>query len=209
MRVLERVREVVHRVDAPLVAGVVVGDLADAVDGGVAQVDIGRGHVDLGAEDGLALVVGAGAHFLKLGEVLPDGAVAVRAVLAGRFEVAAVFAKFVLSEVADEGLAGADELQRALVHEIEIVRGVVVVGAPGRNRASARPRGWIRRIPDIFLGGIGVVHAQVALTGVFGGEAEIQADGFGVADVQVAVRPGGQRVDYDRQTVAGFPDRRR
>jgi hypothetical protein len=34
--------EGVHRIDAPLVAGVVVRGVADAVDGRVAQVDVGR-----------------------------------------------------------------------------------------------------------------------------------------------------------------------
>jgi len=40
---------------------------------------------------------------------------------------------------------------------------------------------------DILLGRVGVVHAQVALAAVFAGDAEIQADRLGVADVQVAV----------------------
>jgi hypothetical protein len=49
------VREGVHRVDAPLVAGVVVLGMAHAVDGRVAQIDVGRGHVDLGAQHGGAI----------------------------------------------------------------------------------------------------------------------------------------------------------
>ena len=36
--------------------------------------------------------------------------------------------------------------------------------------------------------GIGVVEAQVGLAAELRGQAEIQADGFGVADVQIAVR---------------------
>ncbi|MPN53960.1 hypothetical protein SDC9_201629 [bioreactor metagenome] len=51
-RVLNRVREGVHRVDAPLVAGVVMLGMLDAVDGRVAQVDVGRRHVDLGTQHG-------------------------------------------------------------------------------------------------------------------------------------------------------------
>ena len=41
---------------------------------------------------------------------------------------------------------------------------------------------------DVFLGRVGVVHAQVADAAEFAGDAEVQADAFGVADVQVAVR---------------------
>ena len=40
---------------------------------------------------------------------------------------------------------------------------------------------------DVLLGRIRVVHAQVALAAVFPGDAEVEADRLGVADVQVAV----------------------
>ena len=40
------------------------------------------------------------------------------------------------------------------------------------------------------LHGIGVVEAQVALAAELGGEAEVEADRLGVADVQVAVGLG-------------------
>ena len=46
----QTVREVVHRVDAPVVAGPVVRDAANAVDGRVPHIHVGRGHVDLGPE---------------------------------------------------------------------------------------------------------------------------------------------------------------
>ena len=43
-------------------------------------------------------------------------------------------------------------------------------------------------ILDVFLGRVGVVHAQVADAAELARDAEVQADGFRVADVQVAVR---------------------
>ena len=39
----------VHGVDAPFVARVVVVGAANAVNGGVAHVDVGAGHVDFGS----------------------------------------------------------------------------------------------------------------------------------------------------------------
>ena len=48
--VLERVRVVVERVDAPRVARAVVVRVADAVEDRVAHQHVGRGHVDLGAQ---------------------------------------------------------------------------------------------------------------------------------------------------------------
>ena len=41
---------------------------------------------------------------------------------------------------------------------------------------------------DVLLGGIGVVHAEIAGPAKFVGDAEIQADAFGMANVQIAVR---------------------
>src|ERR1035437_7645768 len=43
-------------------------------------------------------------------------------------------------------------------------------------------------ILNVFLRGIGVVQAQVANAAELAGDAEVQADAFRVADVQVAVR---------------------
>ncbi len=44
----------------------------------------------------------------------------------------------------------------------------------------------------VFLAGVGVVEAQVAQPLVLGRQSEIEADGLGVADVQVAVGLGGK-----------------
>src|SRR5262249_45274462 len=41
---------------------------------------------------------------------------------------------------------------------------------------------------DLFLGGIGVVEAEVALAAILLSHAEIDADRLGVAHVQIAVR---------------------
>ena len=60
--VRQRVRVVVHRVDAPGVAGAVMLGVADAVQHRVAQVDVRRRHVDLGAQHVRAVGELAGAH---------------------------------------------------------------------------------------------------------------------------------------------------
>ena len=44
----------------------------------------------------------------------------------------------------------------------------------------------------VLLGGVGVVEAQVAHTAMLGGDAEVEADGLGVADVKVTVRLWGE-----------------
>ena len=49
---------------------------------------------------------------------------------------------------------------------------------------------------DVLLGRVGVVHAQVADAAELAGDAEVEADGLGVADVQVAVRLGRKARDH-------------
>ena len=124
-RVRDGVRVVVHRVDAPRVAGAVVGGVPDAVDHRVAQVDVRRRHVDLRAQHARAVRELARPHPLEQVEVLLDRAVAVRALAARLGERPAVLADLVGRQVVDVGLAVADQAERVLVELLEVVRGVV------------------------------------------------------------------------------------
>jgi hypothetical protein len=48
----------------------------------------------------------------------------------------------------------------------------------------------------VLLGRVGVIHPQVADAGELAGDAEVQANGLGMADVEVAIRLGREpRVD--------------
>ena len=72
-RVRRRVREVVHRIDAPRVAGAVVVRVPDPVQHRIAHVDVRRRHVDLRAQHVRAVRELAGAHPPEEIEVLVDG----------------------------------------------------------------------------------------------------------------------------------------
>src|SRR5262249_4493590 len=48
--VAEAMRKVVHRVDAPLATSMVVFCMADSVENGVSHPDVGRSHVNFGAQ---------------------------------------------------------------------------------------------------------------------------------------------------------------
>ncbi len=190
--VLDRIRlavgVVVHRVDAPLVAGAVMRGVEDAVHHRIAHVEVGRGHVDLGAEDAAAVGELAVLHADEEVEIFFDGPVAIGAVLAGLGEGAAVLADLVGGEVVDVGLAGLDELQGPLVELAEVVGGVAEA-----LPLEAEPADVLHDGIDVlllFLLGIGVVEAQVGLAAELVGEAEVEADGLGVADVEVAVGLG-------------------
>jgi len=89
-RVLQRVLEVVHRVDAPLAAGAVVVVAQDAVERRVPHQDVRRRHVDLGAQHPRAVGELARLHAPEQVEVFLHGAVPVGAVDAGPGQRAAV-----------------------------------------------------------------------------------------------------------------------
>ena len=175
----------------------------DAVHDGVAQVEVGGGHVDFGAQGAGAVRKLAGAHALEQIEVLFHRAVAVGALLAGLGERTAKLADFFRGQIAHVGLAGFDELDGPLIQLIEIVGGVEAPVLP----IEAEPVDVVDDGIDVlglFLAGIGVVEPQVGLAAELGREAEVEADGFGVADVQVAVGLGRKAGVHAPAVLVGF-----
>jgi hypothetical protein len=177
----------VHGIDAPLVAGAVMRSLADAVDRRIAQVDVGRGHVDFRAQHVRALGERAIAHAAEQAQILIDVALAVGAVAAGFGKRAAPGAHLGGGLAVDVGVACFDQALCRAVHEIEIIAGVIEIGAP----VEAQP---LHRADDgidvllLFFFRVGVVEAQVAGAAVALRQPEVEADRLGVADVQIAVR---------------------
>ena len=189
-RVLNRVREVVQRIDAPLVALTVMMCADDAVDRRVAQVHVRAGHVDFGAQGLGAVGELAVAHILEQLEVFLDRAVAVRAFLARLGQRAAVRAHFLLRQIVNIRLALLDELHGALKAGLEVVRAVVDTAA---RLLAGQP---LDVLPDgvhvlgIFLDRVGVVVAQVEQAVVFLRDRPVDEDRLCRADVQIAVRLG-------------------
>ncbi len=129
-----------------------------------------------------------GFHAREEVEIFFDGPVAIGAVFAGLGEGAAVLADLVGGEVIDVGFAGLDELEGPLVELAEVVGGVAEA-----LPVEAEPADVFLDGVDVlllFFFGIGVVEAQVGLAAELVGEAEVEADGLGVADVEVAVGLG-------------------
>ena len=179
------VGEVVHRVDAPLVARAVVGGVLDAVEERVAHHHVGMRHVDPGAQHLLAVGIFAVAHLTEEAEVLLDAAVPVRALDARLVHGAAALGDLFLGLVVDVGEAPLDELLGPGVELVEVVGGVAFL-----LPLEAQPLDVLLdgvHVLDVLLDGVGVVVAEVGLAAVLGREAEVDAQGLGVAQVQVAV----------------------
>ena len=109
-RVRQRMREVVHRIDAPRVAGPMMRGVPDAIERRVAHVEIRRRHVDLRAQDVRAVLELARAHPGEEVEVFVDRTVPVRTVLAGLGQRAPVPSDLLGREAVDVGAAARDQL---------------------------------------------------------------------------------------------------
>ena len=108
-------REVVHRVDAPFVAGAVVFSIQDAVHHRVAHVQIGRRHIYFRAKHMCAIGELARFHTLQQVDVLFDRAIAVGASLAGLGKGATILPYLILAQTVHISLVLENKLLGKLV----------------------------------------------------------------------------------------------
>ena len=160
--------------------------MGDTVDDRISHVDVRGCHVDLGPEHLLAVCVLAFAHLLKELQVLFDAPVPIRRFLTRLSQGPSVGPDLVGAEVADESQPLLDQSHGALVHLIEIVRRPKPV-LPLEAQPSDIFFDGVH-ILHVFLDRVGVVIPQVASAVVLLRCHEVQADGLGVTNVQVAVR---------------------
>ena len=182
---------VVSGIDAPSVAGAVMGLVANAVQHRVAHEHVLMGHVYSGPQHPLTVGELAGPHATEQVQVLinrpvPPGAVGARfgeAASGGRD------GRRVL--VVHIGQPGPDQVFRPVVERLEVIGGV-----------KGAPIGLVTQPSQVVLNGgdeigslglgVGVVQAEVASAVELAGQVEVQTDGLGVADVEIAVGFGGE-----------------
>ena len=162
----------------------------DAVEHGIAQVDVRGAHVDAGPQRHAAVGVQAFAHFLQQTKGFFCRAIAPGRVHARFSQGAAHLAHRLRVLLIDVSVSRPDQRLREAVHDPEIVAGEIqVLGLAGFPVKTQPFHGLDDRV-DVFLFflfGVRVIKAQVADAAVVPCEAEIQADALGVSDVQVAV----------------------
>ena len=180
-------REIVHRIDAPLGAGAMMFGVQNAVHHRIAHVQVLRSHVDLGPQRARAVWKFAGAHALKQVQILCDGPVAPGALRAGFGQRSAILPHLIRGKIANISAPGQDQLHRPYVQLVEVVGRIEEPVFP----VASQPANVFDNRIDIlglFLRRIGVVEAQVALTAKLRGEPKVEIDRFGVANVQISVR---------------------
>ena len=186
---------VVDRVNAPFVARPVMRNLLDPVDHRVAQVHVGRRHVDLRAQGAGTILEFPGPHPGEKIQIFLRRPGAVRAVGAGFGQSAAGGTDFLHRQITDVGESFGDQFERKSVDLVKVVAGMEKVGAPVKTEPSHVFLDALH-IFNVFLGRVGVIEPQMAAGArVFLGQTEVQADGFGMTDVQVTIRFRGETRD--------------
>ena len=117
--IAQSMREIVKRVNAPFVAGLVMRGVPDAIEDRVAQPNVRRLHVDPGAQSPRAVGKFACLHAREQIEVFFHGAVLKRSILSEP----PVFVGLSRRHIADVGFAFAHELLSEFVDLIEIIGG--------------------------------------------------------------------------------------
>ena len=94
-------REVIHRINTPLIARVLMRDVTNPVQRWIAQIDIRRTHVDPGAQHMRTIGKLPGAHALEQVAVFLHAAIPMRAVFATLGQRAAIAANILGAEAID------------------------------------------------------------------------------------------------------------
>ena len=201
--VLNGVGKVVHGVDAPLGTLPVVIDEANAVDDGVTEIQIAASQIDLGPEGHLSLLHLTVLHLLKQPQIFLDGPIPIGGG-SGDADVAPVGLELLWRQLADVGQPLLDELHGILIVLLEVVGAVEKAVAP----VKAQPMDILLdgvHVLGVLLGGVGVIHAEVAETAELLGGAEVDAQGLAVSDVQIAVgfrrKPGVDGLSLELTTL--------
>ena len=120
-------------------------------------------------------------------QVLFYGAVPVGALFTGCVEIAAVFPDLIRSQVADKCLAVPDQLQRTLIHRVEIIRSKEHTVLEIRSEPFHVSADGFHEFP-LFLCRVSVIIAEIELPAILLRQSEVQKDRLRMSDVQVSVR---------------------
>ena len=158
----------------------------NAVHHRIAHVQVGRRHIDFGAQHARAVGKFTRLHPFEQVQVFLDASIAVRARFPGFRQGAPVLTNLIGRLIVHIRFAGFDQLDGPCIHAVEIIGSVIQVRFP----IETQPAYAVLDGVDIFLlllRRVRVVEPQIACAAEFPGDPEIDADRLGVADVQIAV----------------------
>ncbi len=113
---------IIHGIYLPTVSGTMVVCLLYAVDHRIAHVQIGAGHVDLGAQGFTAIRKFSGFHAAEKIEIFCNAAIPVWAVLSRNGKSPAVVAQLFHTEVAYKSFAVLDQYLGIFIEFVKVIR---------------------------------------------------------------------------------------
>ena len=185
-RILDRMCEIVHRIDAPFISGVMVSHMSHTVDDRISHIDIRGCHIDFCAKHTAAVLKFSVFHLLEQFQVFLNAAVSVRAVFSRLCQRSPVFTDLFRTQVADICLSFFDQLYRRLIHLVKVVGREIQMILP----VGAQPLDiFFDRLNKFrfFFGRVCIIKTKVKFTVIFFCHSVAQQDRFGMSDVQVAV----------------------
>ena len=184
----QRMRVVVHRIDAPVTPRPVMRRVANAVQRRIPHIEVGRSHINARAQHISAVGKLPGPHPPEQVQAFRRRAVAMRTFLPRLRQRPPIGAHFLRRQAVHISVAVPDQLLGVLIQLLKVIRGVIQMLAPVEPQPpNIRQDGL--HILNILPRRVGVIKPHVAARPrVLLAHAKIEADGLGVPNVQVAVR---------------------
>src|SRR5699024_1973721 len=92
-----------------------------------------------------------------------------------------------------------DQRFSKVIHELEVVAGVITIVFIAVFPVESQPADHVDDGVDVFVFfffGVGVIKAQMTGTWIVAGEFEVEADAFGMSNMQIAIGLGGKTCAY-------------
>ena len=162
--------------------------MVNAVEHGVAHIEVARSKVNLGAQSHFAVLKLALSHSLEKVQAFFHGTVAIGAFCGGT-QVAAVFSHLFAVELAYIRQTFFNKFNGIVVHLLKVIGRKVETVVPVKTEPAYILFDSVN-ILNILFGGVGVVHTEVAKSVVLLSRTEVYKYRLCVADMQITVRLG-------------------
>ena len=201
-RIALAVRVVIHRVDAPLIARPMMLGVQNAVHHRVAHVEVRRRHIDLRPQRAAPIRKLARPHPRKQLPILRHAPVAKRARFPRFRRRAARLAHLLRRQIANISLPVLNQLHRPIMQLAEVIGGVEKPVLP----IETQPLHVFDNRIDIlrlFLRRVRIIEPQIALAAELLRQPKIQADRFGMANMQIPIGLGRKARMHPAAVLAG------
>ena len=165
--------------------------VANAIDDRIAHHNIRMRHINLQAQNMFTIFKFAIAHFTEEGKIFCRAAVTERAIFSSLAKVTAIGMNVFSTLTVNIRLPILNQNFCKLVQAIKVITGVIQMITPAKAQPFHRIQNTVG-ILNIFLNRIGVIQTHIAASAarqcvVVSRQAKVQANTFGMTDMQVAI----------------------